>query len=554
MSKSTKMRDTMKLVYNIIFLTFLISELISAQSILQKDFPVLNKVYQADSKKADYVIVIDQSGSMKSYWQNVKNGISALVKSLPEEDYISILGFSNECQALVVPRKLNHASKDELISQINKLPNPIGQKTDLFATIDKTIDEINRPNSNELKFLFFITDFINDPPANTNWNNSNIHLLKEKYERIITQTERLLKLYALQLPLEINAGKDYDKFANIFHTISTPIFLNQSTLLEWFDRLKAEIEREKLRMIVENDTKNAFDVISLENSISLLEKNSHFNLNIINKSLLPLNIDSVIINTEEYGEIKSSGLMTEALPNKALSLKIPLKREMLLNEGLFCKKYPLSVKSFKIFSSTKEEIEFGKLNLNHQKIYVIEKPFSLSFLIGLNCWQILIILILLFLLLYYLFYPCLQPVWLFNKKNIRVSMDLNDRIVELNTREFITNRKNISFDNTIIVEDPVVQTGIRNIFTFTIHFIVQKPKCVIRKPKAGTYVKVDRLPDNANYSFTLYDNISGKSKEYRLGNNLTSEPIDFRRGVRIEAIKFDAGETYRLRIIINTKS
>ncbi len=540
----------MKQLFQITLFLFVINAIVFPQSILQKDFPVLNKIYQADNKRADYVIVIDQSASMKNYWTNVKNGIGALIKSLPDEDYVSILGFSSQCQTLVVPRKLNQSSKNELIAQINQLPNPTGQKTDLFEAIDKTLDEINRPNSNDLKFLFFITDFINDPPSNTRWNNTNIHSLKEKYERIVGQTERLLKLYALQLPLEINAGRDYDRFANIFHTISSPIFLNQSTLLEWFDRLKAEIEREKLRMIVENDIKDAIKISYLENSISLIEKDSYFNLNILNKSLLPLHIDSVVISSKEYGKIQSSGLMDEALPNESLTLKIPLNREMLLNEGIFCPKYPVTVENFEIFTSTKEVNEFGKLNLNPTKIFIIEKPLSLTFLLGFNCWQILIAAILLLALLFYLFYPCLKPVYLFDKKILRIFMDLNDRIVELSRRDLIPNTKSTYIDQNLIVEDPEVQTGIREIFQFKIYFVVQKPKCIIRKPKPGTYIKVDDIPAGASYSFKVIDTASGKGNETTLSGQLTNNPIDFRRGVRIEATKYELGNSYKLKITL----
>jgi len=540
----------MKKVNKTILSILIICTSVVPQTILQRDFPVLNRIYQADGKRADYVIVIDQSGSMRNYWTNVRNGINGLIGSLPNEDYVSILGFSSECQALVVPRRLNQSSKNELIAQINRLPNPNGQRTDLFEAIDKTLDELNRPNSNELKFLFFITDFINDPPSNTRWNSTNIHLLKEKYERIIQQTNRLLKLYALQLPLDINAGRDYNQFSNIFHTISAPIFLNQGTLLEWFDRLRAEIEREKLRMLVENDMKDASKIVSVENSINLIEKNSHFKIAVINQSLLPLNIDSIVLNSDEYGKIQSSGLLPEALPNEVLTLQIPLNKEMLLKEGTLCRKYPVTIKSFEIYTSAKEVTEFGKLNLNPEKVYLVKKPQSLSFLIGFNCWQILIAGVIILFLLYYLFYPCLKPVWLFNKKNVKISMDLNDKIVELNERELITNRKSISFDNNIIVEDPLTQTGLRNLFIFKANFVVKKPKCLIRRPKAGTYVSIE-LPENVNYSFTLIENASGKGKEYVLGKELTSEPIDISKGIRLEAYKQEVGQSYKLRITIN---
>jgi hypothetical protein len=542
----------LKISQILVILVFIYS-LTFSQNSLQKDFPKLNKIYQVENKRADYIIVIDQSGSMKNYWVNVKNGISALIETLPDDDYISILGFSSKCQPLVVPRKLNQASKTELISQIKQLPNPTGQKTDLYEAIDKTLDEINRPNSNELKFLFFITDFINDPPPNTSWNSTNIHLLKEKYERIIIQTNRLLKLYALQLPLEINAGKDYDKFANIFHTITAPIFLNKTTLLEWFERLRAEIEREKLRMIILNDLKSAIDVTEFKNEINLLNINSHFSLTLFNKSLLPLNVDSIVVTTEEYGNINSSNLNIEIKPSELSTVSLPLNEEMKLNKGTICKKYPVTVKGIGIFVSSKEITEFGKLNLTNKRLYSFEITYLISFLIGLNCWQVLFLVILIILILYYLFYPCLKPVWLFNKKNIRISMDINDNIVYLTQSDFSTNKKNLSFDNTIIVEEPGVQSGIRDIFQFNIEFLTQKPKCIIRKPKAGTYVRLNNIPANANYSFVLIENVTGEGNEYQLFNDSIIGPIDFRRGVRIEATKMELGQLYKLRIVFQPK-
>lgn len=538
------MKITIKLILVIIIFNFSFP----AQTLLQKDFPVLNKVYQAENKRADYIIVIDQSGSMKNYWSNVKRGISALINSLPNEDYVSILGFSAMCQPLVVPRRLESVSKNELISQIKSLPNPVGQKTDFYEAIDKTLDEINRPNSNELKFLFFITDFINDPPTTTRWNNTNIYLLKDKYERIIGQTNRLLKLYALQLPLEINAGKDYDKFASIFHTISSPIFLNQSTLIEWFDRMKAEIEREKLRMLVENDLKSAIEIVAFENSISPINKNSHFNIQLKNKSMMPVEIDSIVVLTEEYGKIQT-GLKEVTSSNEEIELKLELNNEMLSQKGTFFTRYPFKIKSFEIHTSAKEITEFGKLNLNQSNVYKIDKQISSSFLVGFNYWQFLIAITIIILLFYYFFYPCLKPVWLFDKKNIRVSMDLNDQIVELSTTEFVTNKKKISFDNNIIVEDPQSQTGKRQIFKFTINFITQKPKCIIRKPKAGTYVSVDGSENN--YDFKLFEKV--KNKEIRLSSNITSEPIDFREGITIEATKLELGMSNKLKININPK-
>lgn len=524
-----------------------------AQDLLSKDFPTLNSIYKADSKRADYIIVLDQSGSMKSYWQNVKNGVSALIKSLPNEDYVSVLGFSSECQSLVVPRKLNESSKNELISQITQIPNPTGRKTDLFEAIDKTLDEVNRPNSNELKFVFFLTDYINDPPNNTKWNSTNIHLLKEKYLRVVDQSERLLKLYALQLPLDIEAGKDYEKFANIFHSIASPIFLNQNTLIEWFERLRTEIEREKLRLLVEKDLKNTIAIEKIYSATSIIEKDSHIKLEIRNNSRLDLNLDSLSIITSQYGNLTKTFSEESIESGSTSEFKIELNEHIKSLPGFISTEHEIIINEIKVFVSSGETVEFGKLNLDPSIVFIDNNSKPLRVIIGYTYFHIILLLIVVGFLFWFLFYPCLKPVWLFNKRNIKVSMDINDKIVELNTREFKTNKNIQSFDNNIIVSDPQSQTGIRDEFRFKINFVAKKSKCIIRKPKPGTYVSVE-LPEDADYTFSLIDKVRGKGKEYRLSKELTSEPIDFRDGVRIESVKFNLGESYKLKIIINTKS
>ncbi len=527
-----------------------------AQSILQNDFPVLSKIYEAGSKKADFIIAIDESGSMRPFWNNLTKGVSALVEYLPDDDYLSVLGFASYTRPLLVPSVLNDQIKTEIRNKIESLPAPTGQysiKTDLFEAIDKVLDEINRPNSNELKFVFFISDYINDPPPNSRWNSNNFSLLNEKYDRVVNIAERPLRLYALQLPLEIQAGKDYDKFANIFQTFASPIMLTQTTLFDWFERMRAEIEREKLRLMIETDLKNAVIVTDLSISTNPLMKDSHFALELHNASKLNLRIDSVMIATDKYGILKETYTDFSIKSDSKDIVSIELNEAIKSLSGIVSTKYPLTITEIKIFTSSDEKTEFGKLNMKSEVMYFDKTERDVHVIIGFSYLQAGLAFLVLLILLWYLFYPCIKPVWLFNKKNIRISMDINDKIVELTTREFNTNKKSLSFDNNIIVEDQKVQTGLRDIFKFTIKFEVKKPKCVIRTPKPGTYVSID-LPENTNYSFTLYDNATGKGKEYKLGNKLTSEPIDFRRGAKIESTKLEQGESYKLRIIINPKS
>jgi hypothetical protein len=518
------------------------------QNNLSKDFPVLNKTYQADAKRADYIIVLDQSGSMQQYWGNVKTSLSTLIGFLPDEDYLSILGFSSQCQPLVIPAKLSSDTKRSLIEQLKQLPLPTGpsaQRTDLYEAIDKTLEEINRPNSNELKFIFFLTDYINDPPSNTKWNNSNIHLLNEKYIRVVDQSKRLLKLYALQLPLDINAGRDYDQFSSIFHTISSPIFLTQNTLVEWFERLRTEIEREKLRLIVEKDLKYAVTVEGISSSTSIIEENSHVGLTLKNNSRLNLYIDSVAIFTNEYGQLSASFSDYSLEPNSISDLTVDLNENIKSLPGLVSKKYPFTVDVIKVFVSTKEKVEFGKLNLESSMLFADNNKKEIEIILGFSYTQTIILIIILIAILCFLFCPCLKPVWLFNKKTINVSMYLNEKIVELNESVFASSKNSVSINNSII-KDPVI----RNIFNFRIDFVPRKPKCVIRRPKGGTYVYMDSTD-----SFELVESLTDETNRRSLGkeNPKYDKPVEFKNGIRIFSAKLYQASNHKLEISISTQ-
>src|SRR6266568_3271500 len=57
---------------------------------LRQDFPALFDRIGEKNLKADYVVVIDRSSSMATYWEPVKRGIKDFVDTVANGDHLSV--------------------------------------------------------------------------------------------------------------------------------------------------------------------------------------------------------------------------------------------------------------------------------------------------------------------------------------------------------------------------------------------------------------------------------------------------------------------------------
>lgn len=222
---------------------------------LERDFPLLvNRV--RTNQPADYVIVIDRSGSMRPFWHLVRQAVASFLEAVPDGDYVSIVEFGTEARNSLTPRPINAQTRADLISEIGNLPEPTDQATDIGRGIEKTLDELNRPNGNRLKFVFFLTDFAHDPPAQSPYyrqRSPQDEAWRRLAERMRNeQSANITQSYALLLPIGGAVGRDLALGRAVFPGLES-VSVNQATLASWFERRKAEIARDKLRAVVEHD-------------------------------------------------------------------------------------------------------------------------------------------------------------------------------------------------------------------------------------------------------------------------------------------------------------
>ena len=116
------------------------------------DATTLEEMFRSRSQKADYVIVVDRSGSMAAFWEVVMNGTADFVSALPEGDHVSIALFGRDSTSTaILPRTIDRTSRANLERELRSFPRPTGRGnkacTDLGAAMAGAVDEIRRPGA-----------------------------------------------------------------------------------------------------------------------------------------------------------------------------------------------------------------------------------------------------------------------------------------------------------------------------------------------------------------------------------------------------------------------
>jgi hypothetical protein len=227
---------------------------------LAADIPKLKTLFQASSQTADYIMVIDTSLSMKEFWPVVIGGITEFSNALPDGDHVAVVFFNREASnTLILPRTINSKSKSDLRLELGKLGVPSGEeakKTDLGKGLRLVLQESARPEANRLQFIFLFSDFEHDPATDSPYRSRDPN--DPAWKELATQMKRVaanksIQDFALMLPIGSHLGRDLPLVESVLGQPEVIPINTPETLQEWFNRRRAEIERDKMRMLVADD-------------------------------------------------------------------------------------------------------------------------------------------------------------------------------------------------------------------------------------------------------------------------------------------------------------
>jgi hypothetical protein len=221
------------------------------------DFPELTKRFAPADQPASYVIVIDMSGSMteKGYFPIVRRAVCDFVNALPNGDYLSLLGFNLTARRLVIPQRLE-ADRREIIGLVEETKDPRPERrtdpenfTDIGKALKETVRELRAPGSPRVQFVFFLTDGVHEPGASSEFPRKT----GPAWDSLRQTADQALRSKLLQVTaLALGSETDIDLVQSIFPE-ATPIVVDRRSLRPFFERMKAEMQRDRLELLVAGD-------------------------------------------------------------------------------------------------------------------------------------------------------------------------------------------------------------------------------------------------------------------------------------------------------------
>ncbi len=394
----------------------------------------LLKTYNIDDVRSDFIIMIDQSASMSRYWPGVRDALLEFIMSLPDGDYVSIWGFDSAPRQLTIPRFINNNTRKNLASELAAVPNPSGSNTDLFRAVDRALEELNRRSKNDLKFVFFFTDFVNSPPSGSDWQESVAHL-NSKYKALFVDAGKVLSVHAIQLPLSPKAGRDFNAFAGVFEKNVIRFMFDVNSLSDWFMDKKDDMERVKLTLALNENFDNAFKVenISIEDEA--------FVLKLSNSLKLPAKVLSASVRVIDYGNsmVEPDGKMVK--PGESFELSIPFNdyiKDYL--KSFFSSRQSIFVKNVTIGFIPDYSEQLKLLDIAIPVSCEVKYTGELTFTTGVSPYYLLIPVIIIAIIAFLYIRKKRQPVPVpepepeperFTSKKYRVTVKLNNEIQSL---------------------------------------------------------------------------------------------------------------------------
>jgi hypothetical protein len=240
----------------------------SQSEVLGRDFPVLSSRFGEKPQKVDYVIVLDRSGSMNQYWDEVRDGLKEFVNVATQGDDISIVTFADvaaeapEAADVMCNHKLSARSRtidspsvrEALQKEIEMLCRPAGSSTDLGQGVEETLRELDRANGNDLKIIFFFSDFVHTPPERSAYYGKHsprdgpwVELARRRKTGL---SNKKILAYAMLLRTDEKTGRDLGLVRSVFDDLLV-VPINSSTIRGELLRIRAEVLRDKLRAQVQ---------------------------------------------------------------------------------------------------------------------------------------------------------------------------------------------------------------------------------------------------------------------------------------------------------------
>ena len=246
---------------------------------MQKDYPGLMSLYgdRIAGQKAHYIFVVDVSSSMLPYESTVKSNILQFLEAVPDGDQISIIKMSDENHTgyvgLLKCTPLEPAVRTSIKEVVNNFRfNRNGSSedgSDGFTMTKTVIDAINTVSSNDLTFVYMLTDF-------EYWTHKNKYdKNKEDWASLLSKLPESKVSGMCKYGIELNSGGKLRQDAifkneldRIFGKVEYQSVSSATLLSNWFSHIATGVMSVKLNSLLKADWKQVDESVSSKVSVS----------------------------------------------------------------------------------------------------------------------------------------------------------------------------------------------------------------------------------------------------------------------------------------------
>ena len=250
-----------------------------AMAAMKQDYPGLMSLYEdrIAGQKAHYIFVVDVSSSMLPYESTVKTNILQFLDAVPDGDQVSLIKMSDESHTgyvgLLKCTPLSQDVRTSIRDVVNGFKfNRNGSSedgSDGFTMAKTVIDAINTVGSNDLTFVYMLTDF-------EYWTHKNKYdKNKENWASLLSQLPETKMGGMCKYGIELNTGGKLrqeaifkDELDRIFGQVEYQSVSSAALLSNWFSHIATGVMSVKLNSLLKADWKPVDESVASKVTVS----------------------------------------------------------------------------------------------------------------------------------------------------------------------------------------------------------------------------------------------------------------------------------------------
>jgi len=250
-----------------------------AMAAMKQDYPGLMSLYgdRIAGQKAHYIFVVDVSSSMLPYEGTVKTNILQFLDAVPDGDQVSLIKMSDESHTgyvgLLKCTPLSQDVRTSIRDVVNGFKfNRNGSSedgSDGFTMAKTVIDAINTVGSNDLTFVYMLTDF-------EYWTHKyKYDKNKENWASLLSQLPETKMGGMCKYGIELNSGGKLrqeaifkEELDRIFGQVEYQSVSSATLLSNWFSHIATGVMSVKLNSLLKADWKPVDESLASQVTVS----------------------------------------------------------------------------------------------------------------------------------------------------------------------------------------------------------------------------------------------------------------------------------------------